>query len=119
MNKKIVLIIACLLLGLTVDFLSGKDAYILFGLSKNISILTSPFIGSFLSDILWAIAFALSLSCFSDEHISNAIAVIFTGAVLEILQRLNIVSGTGDIFDVIAETMSVIAVTLLLKEGLI
>ena len=103
-----------MVLGFAIYFFSGSDAYITLGLNKEQGIITNNYVINYVPDVLWAIAFTLSLSFFTKSLMTNALIVISCGLAIEVMQKYGVISGTGDILDVIVEIAGTFIATIII-----
>lgn len=79
----------------------------------------AAFVRNYLCDLLWAYALTGTLLLISGEMMcvwSPVIAVLL-GIVLELLQRTGIITGTADVFDIVAEAAGAAAATMVYIYG--
>ena len=94
-------------------------------LRSKMRFLGNDFIKYYLVDYLWALSLCSGLHIIFKPSIKNSIIAVVTvflyGATYEILQFSNIISGTGDIADIILYLLAALTVNLinlfLIKKG--
>lgn len=123
-------IIIPLLIGLTIYLLCYKNTYI-NRTFENIFHFSLPylyfnnsihrFIISWACDILWAYSLTFGLYfCFKDfRHplITSSFLAILLAVVMEILQIVNIINGTFDIWDIIFEISAILFAVIIIKRS--
>ena len=83
------------------------------GIRNSFSCFDCRVIRHYVPDFLWAFSLNCGLNLLIDSLWLNAIISFFCGTAWELLQYLNVVSGTGDIIDITAYlTACVLAVTI-------
>ena len=130
MSKKTVNVLSTavsLLTGCAIYVVFSPKTYISKLIRKYISIKETVipsewvFVRYYLTDYLWALAFACCLNIllgFDRKQVifSAAVSVVF-GVIWELLQKLNIVGGTGDILDVFMYLLAgITAIIINIKE---
>ena len=98
MRKRIVLSIVALILGIIVYLLYSNNVVI-----ENNTI--SAFIRNYIPDFLWTISFYflcinLSKKITQKYFLVTSLYALALGVIIELMQLLNIINGTFDVFDI-------------------
>ena len=105
-----------------VIFVGVIDDFLKTVFHKTVSrVVSLPWVIRFyLFDFLWSYSFA-GVMCFffgTEDSMIPCLAIPFgIGIILEILQRVGIVSGTADIFDIIVEMAGIITAIIMIRRA--
>lgn len=113
-----------LFIGLLIYIFVNKRAYIsgIVNIPVNLKLegITGVFIKCWLADMLWSYAMTFSLALvlkpFRKRVLISAALTIFLGSFLELLQFLNVITGTFDFWDVIFEITAVLIAVFVIKR---
>lgn len=127
--KNLILMIAALLTGCLLYMLFRPETYITKMVAKiipmNINLTAESFIGIvcsyYLPDFLWAFSLSCGLCALSSETkkcIRNCCYIGFlSGLIWEIAQRTQLISGTGDMVDVLMYLLGALMCRIINKKG--
>ena len=118
-KSRIIGAIFLLVIGVLIYCLFDPDVYIskiLINLDIKTQNKAIELTRNYLPDILWTISYTLMVSVLSDNKYLIFLLPALTGIILEIFQKLKIINGTFDVFDILVEIAFAFITMILLKR---